>query len=82
MCVRWLLAAGCDGYLRAVDYGNYEYLAVLEFWSLLEPKIGESLNSMRDAWPTLLDLWNAAQTVRCARGVVPARAAIQCSIGD
>ena len=52
------------GHLRAVDYGNYEYLAVLEFWSLREPKIWESLNSMRDAWPTLLDLWRAATTQR------------------
>ena len=53
------------GHLRAADYGNYEYLAVLEFWSLLEPKIWESLNSMRDAWPTLLDLWRVAKPVTC-----------------
>ena len=52
------------GHLRAVDYGNYEYLSVLEFWSLREPKIWESLNSMRDAWATLLDLWHAANTQR------------------
>ena len=52
----------CD--TRAVDYGNYEYLAVLEFWSLREPKIWESLNSMRDAWPTVLDLWHTAKTER------------------
>ena len=52
------------GHLRAVDYGNCEYLSVLEFWSLRERKIWESLNSMRDAWPTLLDLWHAAKTQR------------------
>ena len=61
---KYLSYQGYDviGHLYAVDYGNYEYLAVLEFWSLREPKIWESLNSMRDAWPTLLDLWHVANT--------------------
>ena len=63
---KYLSYQGYDvtGHLRAVDYGNYEYLSVLEFWSLREPKIWKSLNSMRDAWPTLLDLWHAAKTQR------------------
>ena len=61
---KYLSYQGYDviGHLYAAVDGNYEYLAVLEFWSLREPKIWESLNSMRDAWPTLLDLWHAAKT--------------------
>ena len=52
------------GHFRIVDYGNYEYLAMLECWSLLEPGIWESLNSMRHAWPVLLDLWRADKSER------------------
>ena len=43
--------------LRIIDYGNHEYLAVLEFLCLQHAAIWENLNIMRAYWPTLLDLW-------------------------
>ena len=52
------------GGVRVVDYGNYEYRALIEFWCLRNPAIWESLNSMRRAWPALLDLWSPAKTDR------------------
>ena len=63
---KYLSYQGYDviGGLRIVDYGNYEYLALIEFWSLRKPAIWESLNIMRKAWPVLLDLWSPAKTER------------------
>ena len=45
-----------DG-LRQIDYGNVEYLAVLQFLSLGEPAILDALESLRCHWPTYMDLW-------------------------
>ena len=50
--------------LRAVDYGNEVYLAHLQFCCLQKPKIWNSLNSMREAWPVYLDLWRHNKTQR------------------
>ena len=50
-----------DG-LRQIDYGNVEYLAVLQFCSLGEPAILEALCHLRRHWPTYMDLWAESKT--------------------
>ena len=50
-----------DG-LRIIDYGNCEYLAMVECWALRKPSIWAGLNKLRPAWPTYLDLWYVDKT--------------------
>jgi len=50
-----------DG-LRVIDYGNREYLAVMEFWSLSSPDMLKHLGSLQEVWPTYLDLWRMDKT--------------------
>ena len=48
--------------LRVIDYGNREYLAVLQFWSLASPNMKEHLGSLQEVWPTYFDLWRENKT--------------------
>ena len=47
---------------QTVDYGNAEYLAVLQFFALADTRVWVYLNMMRAAWPTYMDLWAANKT--------------------
>ncbi len=42
---------------RVIDYGNWEYLTVLEFFALCNPDVQTHLNTLREGWPTYMDLW-------------------------
>ena len=50
--------------LIIVDYGNYEYLALLEFLCLQDAAIWENLNILRKSWPTKLDLWKTHKSLK------------------
>ena len=43
--------------LHPVDYGNCEYVVMLEFWCLERPALCTSLMALQRRWPVYLDLW-------------------------
>ena len=47
---------------QKVDYGNAEYLAVLQFLALADTRVWVYLKMMRRAWPTYMDLWAPNKT--------------------
>ena len=47
---------------RVIDYGNEEYLCLLELMALRKPDLLVSLDSLRNAWPTHMDLWAVTKT--------------------
>ena len=47
---------------RNVDYGNAEYLAVLQLLALRDTRVWVYLKMMRQAWPTYMDLWAPNKT--------------------
>ena len=53
----------CNG-LRIIDYGNFEYYALIQCWTLAQPAMHGSLNRLRSAWPTYLDVWRSPATGR------------------
>ena len=43
--------------LRVIDYGNYEYLHMMEFFCLWKPCLETHLNTLRQYWPSL-NIWH------------------------